>query len=139
MAIEEIERVLSTRGGATAAGAAAPEARFLSYLVQVVHAHHPPAKLGEMGREMRTLAEIMDAILLGDLPRAADLCVQRFKGCEARAQGTSSALAAQYELIPNRAFGLAGSAEQMYVGQLELQRAKLSEIEDRSKKNEKSG
>jgi len=91
-----------------------------------------------MGREMRTLAEIMDAILLGDLPHAADLCVQRFKSCEARAQGASSALAAQYELIPTRAFGLAGSAEQMYVGQLELQRAKLSEIEDRSKKNEKS-
>ena len=41
LAVEEIERFLSTRGGADAAGAAAPEARFLSYLVQVVHAHHP--------------------------------------------------------------------------------------------------
>ena len=137
MAVEEIERFLSTRGGADAAGAAAPEARFLSYLVQVVHAHHPPAKLGDLGREMRTLAEVMDAILLGDLPRAADLCVQRFKSCEARAQGTSGALAAQYELIPTRAFGLAAAGEQLHVGQLELQRAKLSEIEEKSKKAEK--
>ena len=86
---------------------------------------------------MRTLAEVMDAILLGDLPRAADLCVQRFKSCEARAQGTSSALAAQCELIPSRSFGLAAPAEQLHVGQVELQRAKLTDIEERSKKAER--
>ena len=43
---------------------------------------------------------------------------------------TSGALAAQYELIPSRAFGLAAPAERMHVGQLGLRRAKRSETDE---------
>ena len=40
----------------------------------MILAQYPPATLGEVSHEMRTLAEVLDAILIGDPPRVADLC-----------------------------------------------------------------
>ena len=114
-------------------------ARFVSYLATVTRAHYPPQSLRELGLELRALAEVLDALFLGDLPRVADLCVQRFKSCEVRARGGSIALASQHELVPKRVIGLAAPSEEMLVGQLEMQRARLSEIEEKAKVKEKSG
>ena len=139
LAIDEIERYLSTRGRAEVADGVPPEAKFVAYLTTIVHARHPPDTLGELNQELRTLAEVLDALLLGDLPRVADLCVQRFKSCEVRARGGSKLLASQHELVPRRSIGLAAHGEEMLVGQLELQRAKLSEIEEKAKSKEKAG
>ena len=139
LAVEEIDRYLSSRGRADPAEGIPQEAKFVAYLTTIVHAHHPPERLGELGQELRTLAEILDSLLLGDLPRVADLAVQRFKSCEVRARGGSLALASQHELVPKRAIGLAAPSEEMLVGQLEMQRAKLSEIQEKAKLKEKSG
>ena len=71
------------------------------------------------------------------MAKAADLCVQRFKSCEVRASGGSAALARQHELIPRRPIGLATEAEQVLVSRQEVQRAKLSEVEQKTKAAEK--
>lgn len=51
-------------------------------------------------REMRTLAEAMDAILRGDLAGAGDILMQRFRSCEMNASEGSWQQARHLELIP---------------------------------------
>jgi len=51
-------------------------------------------------REMRTLAEGIDAILAGDLGRAGDILMQRFRACEVNVLEGDWSLARHLELIP---------------------------------------
>ena len=70
-------RVISVRGGgADAAAGLRDPSRFVTYLTAVFHGMYPPEKVGpRTTREMRTLAEALDALGAGDLPRTADLLV----------------------------------------------------------------
>ena len=52
-------------------------------------------------REMRTIAESIDAIMAGDVLRAGDVLMQRFRSCETRARDGSWSLGQHMELIPN--------------------------------------
>ena len=51
-------------------------------------------------REMRTLAESLDAILAGDLGRAGDILMQRFRACEINLLDGDWEMAQHLELIP---------------------------------------
>jgi len=51
-------------------------------------------------REMRTLAEGIDALLAGDLGRAGDILMQRFRACETNVLEGDWSLAKHLELIP---------------------------------------
>jgi len=51
-------------------------------------------------REMRTLAESLDALLNGDLGRAGDIMMQRFRACEVNAIEGDWGMAKHLELIP---------------------------------------
>lgn len=51
-------------------------------------------------REMRTLAEAIDAILRGDVATAGDIMMQRFRACELAALEGDWTLAKHLELIP---------------------------------------
>ena len=53
-------------------------------------------------REMRTLAESIDAILSGQLAQAGDILMQRFRACEMSALESSWRLASHLELIPQQ-------------------------------------
>ena len=51
-------------------------------------------------RELRTLAQIIDSIILGDLAFAADTAIQRYKAVELAAETGIWALAEEVELLP---------------------------------------
>jgi len=51
-------------------------------------------------REMRTLAESLDALLTGDLGRAGDILMQRFRACEVNVLEGDWNMAKHLELIP---------------------------------------
>ena len=51
-------------------------------------------------REMRTLAEGLDAMIAGDLGRAGDILMQRFRACEVNVLEGDWHMAKHLELIP---------------------------------------
>ena len=53
-------------------------------------------------REMRTLAEALDALLSGNLAQAGDIMMQRFRACEMSVQEGDWTLAQHLELIPDQ-------------------------------------
>jgi len=53
-------------------------------------------------REMRTIAEALDALTNGNLGLAGDILMQRFRACEINAQDGTWDLAKHMELIPDR-------------------------------------
>ena len=84
---------------------------------------------------MRTIAEVLDAIIIGDLARATDLLVQRFKSREVLAAGGSSDFARQFELIPRRPLGLVSDAERLIATRGEITRARLEDVEKKGAGN----
>ena len=122
-AVQEIENYLGARGGASAAGANADPSRFVTYLTAVFHGMFPPDKVGpRTTREMRTLAEALDALGSGDLPRTADLLVQRFKSVEESVKRGNWDEAGFLELISREHVGLTSQNER-----LAAQRGRLME------------
>ena len=129
LAVEEIDRYLAVREGATDAEQDAMASRFVTYLTSVFHAAHPPSQVGERATsELRTIAEALDALTRGNLARAGDILTQRFKSVEMQATGESGTLARQHELISPTRGGLAREAERAMAAKSEIFRAKLADI-----------
>ena len=80
---------------------------------------------------MRTIAESIDALMEGDVLRAGDLLIQRFKALETSVIDGTWARARQHELIPEEGVGLASSEEWQAISRLELQQRKLAEAVSR--------
>ena len=80
---------------------------------------------------MRTIAESIDALMEGDVLRAGDLLVQRFKALETSVIDGTWARACHHELIPEEGVGLASGEERQAISRLELQRRKLAEAVSR--------
>eukprot|EP00972_Heterocapsa_arctica_P033976 5002731-Heterocapsa_arctica.AAC.1 len=60
---------------------------------------HPEEKANSyLMREMRTMAEALDCLISGDLDRAGDIMVQRFKALEASKGVGGWSIGQQYEL-----------------------------------------
>ena len=95
----------------------------MTYLTAVFHGMFPPDKVGpRTTREMRTLAEALDALGSGDLPRTADLLVQRFKSVEESVKRGNWDEAGFLELISREHVGLTSQNER-----LAAQRGRLME------------
>ena len=75
---------------------------------------------------MRTIAEAVDALVEGDVLRAGDLLIQRFKALETSVIDGTWLRARHHELIPEEGVGLASAAERQAISRLELQRRKLT-------------
>ena len=56
---------------------------FVTYLTAIFHGFYPQEKIGRRNsHELRTIAEALDSLGNGNLPKTADLLVQRFKVVE---------------------------------------------------------
>eukprot|EP00972_Heterocapsa_arctica_P012417 1823624-Heterocapsa_arctica.AAC.1 len=79
-----MQRYLVSRGEADPYSAGMPTGKFVTYLTTVFAMAHPEEKANSyIMREMRTMAEALDCLICGDLDRAGDIMVQRFKALEA--------------------------------------------------------
>ena len=126
-----MSRYLSARGEAI--GNDPAEGKVISYLHQVLLPQHPKAGLRAQ-RELMTLGSALDLILAGEVGRAADLLVQRFKAIEGSlaADGNWS-VARHMELIPGQA-SLSTQAEQSGAAKAELRALKLRQQLQKSTK-----
>ena len=127
-AMLEVDRFLAARGEAASSGVG----RFVQYLVTVYHQRHSPEQVGlRNAREMRTIAESLDAILEGNIARAGDVLVQRLKAIEVAVSDGSWAVAQHHELIAPVDVSLVTSAERSQTNRLEVQRSRLHEAVQR--------
>ena len=76
-------------------------------------------------REMLTLASSLDAILCGDLHRAADILMGCFKALEQATTSGSWELAAELEVLPRQQQGLTSEAERQRAANIQIRRVKL--------------
>ena len=84
------------------------------YLTTALNPSHPGMGVRNQ-RELRTLAEAMDALLAGNIGKAADFLMQRFKAVELAATDTAGWHAASHlELIPE----MRASASSIHVREL---------------------
>ena len=82
---------------------------------------------------MRTIAEAVDALVEGDVLRAGDLLIQRFKALETSVIDGTWLRGRHHELIPEEGVGLASAAERQAISRLELERRKLTEVASKKK------
>ena len=86
-------------------------------------------------RELRTLAEIIDALVQGDLNRVGDLAMQRFKAVEQASQDGRWEVARHLEVIPPQDLGSSTMAEREAATRAEARRLKLANaLEKHTKK-----
>jgi len=124
-----MQRYLGSREGA-ASSEQSP--RVLNYLETVFNQRYSRDAVGlRTAREMRTLAEALDAMITGDSARAGDLLIQRFKALETSVMDGNWTMARHHELIPEEGVGLASDAERGLAVRLELQRKRLTDRESR--------
>jgi hypothetical protein len=123
--LAEMRKYVSSREGATDQSG---NAKVLNYLQTVFCQRFPGDVVGlRTSREMRTLAEALDTLLEGNLPRLGDILIQRFKALESSVVDGGWALARHQELIPSADAGLASVAERSLAARLEMQRQRLIE------------
>ena len=133
--LAEMRKYVSFREGAIDQSGTA---KVLNYLQTVFCQRFPSDVVGlRTSREMRTLAEAVDTLLEGNLPRVGDILIQRFEALESSVVDGTWALARHQELIPSADAGLASVAERSLAARLEMQRQKL--LEGAAKTKEKVG
>ena len=94
----EMRSYLAGRSGAEQSWA---DGQVLAYMNQVVLASKSAKDIGERNmREMRTLAELLDALMGGNLAKVGDLAMQRFQAIEMAIMQGSWAQARYVEAIP---------------------------------------
>ena len=88
-----------------------------------------PALRSQVGyrdeRELRTLAETLDALVKGRADSAADILVQRFKSIELRLSSGSSRMSDHLELVNDGRVGAVGQAELEQLARMEREGAKV--------------
>ena len=107
---------------------------FATYLNTVFRQRFParPISLGN-SRELSTLARTLDALLSGNVGRACDCLVQRFKALESAVTEGHWGLAKHYELIPQEEVSLTSTQERQVLAKRQLLFAKLDEAKRRAK------
>ena len=82
--LQQTEKFLSQRGGVSnEANNDELATRALQYLMSVFHGAHPQSSMSlRNSRELRTIAERIEALLAGDLPHLGDLLMQRLKAVQ---------------------------------------------------------
>ena len=133
--IGEAAKYLGERAGAAIddRGSKAARAQMVTYLVSVLHGRFPQAQVGPRScRELRTLAEALDALGVGDLPRTGDILMQRFKSIETSITDQTWEVAAQQEVIPPAGLGLTTTSERHAASRAALLHKKLEDVKRKS-------
>ena len=108
----------------------------LTYLMSVFHGAHSPERVGpRTSRELQTLAEALDALASGRLPRVGDVLMQRFKALEASVTEGGWSVARRLELLPEAGVGLASLAERQAAAKSERAHCQI----EKWRKDAKSG
>ena len=76
-------------------------------------------------REMLSSASSLDAILCGDLHRAADILTGRFKALKEATTSGSWKLTAELEVLPRQKQGLTSEADRQRAANIQIRRVKL--------------
>ena len=130
--LTEMRKYLAGRSGADTSWS---EGQVLAYLNQVVLASKTQRELGERNsRELRTLAELLDALLAGDLAKVGDLAMQRFQAIEMAVHQGTWAQARHVEVIPTGEASLANTWVKDRAAKEELRHVKLKEALDNARK-----
>jgi hypothetical protein len=131
-ALQEIGKYLQTRSGP--ANGETEVGRVLTYVMTVYMQRFTSQEIGIRNlRELRTLAEALDALLEGNLARVGDLLVQRLKAIEMAVFDGNWNLARHLELIPPQEVTLVSVPEKAQAAKVELQRVKLLEASKKTK------
>ena len=80
------------------------------------------------GRELRTRATTLDALLRGRQAEAADVLVQRFKAVELAASENTWAMSQQVELVPESRVSSMGTEERAHVARREQREARSVQL-----------
>ena len=113
------------RGGSVKQGdLGAP--RVVRYLTTVVQVASSSGVGVRNERELRTLAEALDAMILGDLARAADILMMRFKAVELASSSSDWSSAKYLELIPQTQVSSLTEGEQDAIARQKIRDAKLN-------------
>ena len=99
--------------------------RYLTTVVQVSAAHGVSVR---NERELRTLAEALDALLTGDITRAADIVMMRFKAVELATTSQDWSSAKFLELIPQTQVSSFTDMEKEAIAKQKLRDAKLAKL-----------
>ena len=87
---------------------------FVTYLTAILHGLYPQEKIGPRNSpELRTIAEALDSLGNGNVPKTADLLVQRFKAVEESVKKGSWEDSSFLELIQRDAVGLTSQQEKL--------------------------
>ena len=133
--LNEMIRFLAERSEGGAEGPTWAGQKVLAYLNQVVLVNHPPSKIGPRShRELVTLAMSVDEILSGNLKKALDLLLQRFKALETSLLDGGWHTARHLELIPAASASLTTENERHIAAKAELQSIKLKEAMSKAQK-----
>jgi hypothetical protein len=90
-------------------------------------------------RELRTLAEVLDMLIEGQVLQAADTLCQRFKAVELASSEGSWAVAQHLELIPPHRSGAVADFEKEAAAQQEMRAVKLRATLDRGRATQQRG
>jgi len=96
------------------------------YLTTALTPAHPSLGMRNQ-RELRTLAEALDALLAGNVAQAADFLMQRFKAVELAATDTAGwAAASHLEIIPDTRASASSISEREHAARALLRADKLA-------------
>jgi hypothetical protein len=133
MGVDELARHLGQREGANY-DAATAATKFVTFLLSVFHGRHPPEKVGARStKELRTLAEALDALGEGNLPHLGDLLVQRFKALQQAHVDGDWTLASGHEIASTGDGTLATAEERYAAARGQLLNTKIDEARKRVK------
>ena len=130
--LDEIGKFLTSRGEPGNTGASYTPQKMVAYLTSIFHGAYPVREVGQRdSRELRTLAEALDALAAGSLPAVGDLLMQRFKALEQKVIDGDWGTASRLELLPERQVGLTPLSEQTSASRAQLLHLKLLEAKKR--------
>ena len=106
-----------------------------AWLTSIFHGRYPQETIGvRNARELKTLAQSLDALRRGDLPALGDTLMQRFKAVQISITDGNWGTAARYELIPPDEISLASPEERQAAARSSLLAIKLDEAKKRGGK-----
>ena len=125
--VAEVSKYLGEREGAVPDNLT-HSARMVAYLNTVFHGRHSQQEVGpRTSHEMKVLAQVMDALVRGEVPRLADLLMQRFKALELSVDEKSWAIASHLE-VSSDSKGLATLEERQAAGKHAMLHKRLAEL-----------
>ncbi len=121
-----------TMHGATDAN---PETlKFVTYLNVVLRQKYTMQQLGvRTSKELSTLAMVLDALLSGNIGRASDVLIQRWRALESSVADGHWHMAQQLELVPPDEISLLWQADRQLLAKREMLMHKLDEARRKAK------